>query len=373
MNLFPVSNQSSELVLPQSESSANLTSKQSKNWSDHIIGSLNTLDTKIDEWIPDNVLQEKIDKFAGQIKENFSSLKGFDEWLQKNNAIEWYSQLATYLIKLPPKAAWNIVKAIYGIFSQALYMAVHPIKGLNSLVKTIVFLLNELTKAETWAKMGAGSIGILTGQGIILGGPISLIGLGIGGALIAAGFSIDSISAALGAKKGKGLVAIQNKIKTYAKQLPESYLTALFTGLLIGGIKRAFTKPTAQPLEEISEAQKTNIEKVEKIVETTGAPIELSSYEQFLELINKRIPIVFKIYANWCGPCNKLAPVMKDLAEKYLGKIQFVNINIDQFKNIAADYNITSIPSALIYDNSSLITKAVGGDNILNAVKNLAK
>ena len=235
------------------------------NWADPYINFLGELDKKIDESFPQNILQTKIDSLASQIKQKFSPCEGFELW---DHATEWYTQLATYLVKLPPKAAWNVVTALYNIISQALYMAVHPVKGLNCLAKDIIFLLNELAKPETWAKMGAGSIGMLTAQGMILGGPISLIGLGIGGALMAGGIFADTVPLLLAVgPEGKGLNLLFDKIKVYAKELPESLLTGVFMGLLIGGIRRAFASPKTQPLDELRPSFPPTFEKISDVAE----------------------------------------------------------------------------------------------------------
>lgn len=244
-----------------------VSAMQPISWVDQAISFLDDLDTKIDEGFPQNILQTKIDELASRIKEKFSSCEGFDLWLQENNATEWYTQLATYLVKLPPKAAWNVIAALHNAISQALYLAVHPVKGLNSLAKSTVILLNELTKSETWTKMGAGSIGMLTAQGMILGGPISLIGLGIGGALLVGGISVGAIPAMFEAETGKELDVLFDKIKEYAKQLPEAFLTGVFSGLLIGGIRRAFSSPQPQPLEEVKISPKPNFEKIPDVAQ----------------------------------------------------------------------------------------------------------
>ena len=58
-------------------------------------------------------------------------------------------------------------------------------------------------------------------------------------------------------------------------------------------------------------------------------------------------PAVVDFYADWCGPCRKLAPVMDELAAEYAGKVKFYKVNIDNAKALAAAYGIRSIPSVL--------------------------
>ena len=58
-------------------------------------------------------------------------------------------------------------------------------------------------------------------------------------------------------------------------------------------------------------------------------------------------PAVVDFYADWCGPCRKLAPLMDELAAEYAGKVKFYKVNIDSAKALAAAYGIRSIPSVL--------------------------
>ena len=58
-------------------------------------------------------------------------------------------------------------------------------------------------------------------------------------------------------------------------------------------------------------------------------------------------PVVVDFYADWCGPCRKLAPVMDELAGEYAGKVKFYKVNVDNAAALSAAYGIRSIPSVL--------------------------
>ena len=58
-------------------------------------------------------------------------------------------------------------------------------------------------------------------------------------------------------------------------------------------------------------------------------------------------PAVVDFYADWCGPCRKLAPVMDELAGEYAGKVKFYKVNVDNAAALSAAYGIRSIPSVL--------------------------
>ena len=55
-------------------------------------------------------------------------------------------------------------------------------------------------------------------------------------------------------------------------------------------------------------------------------------------------PAIIDLYADWCGPCRRVAPVMKELAREYAGKIYIYKVNVDKEKELAALFNATSIP-----------------------------
>jgi len=58
-------------------------------------------------------------------------------------------------------------------------------------------------------------------------------------------------------------------------------------------------------------------------------------------------PSVIDFYADWCGPCKRLAPIMVEMAKKYDGKVRFYRVNVDKEKKLASIFNIRSIPAVL--------------------------
>ena len=59
-------------------------------------------------------------------------------------------------------------------------------------------------------------------------------------------------------------------------------------------------------------------------------------------------PVVVDFYADWCGPCRRLAPILRDIAQYYHGEVDFYRINVDDNQDIAAAFEVRSIPMLLI-------------------------
>lgn len=58
-------------------------------------------------------------------------------------------------------------------------------------------------------------------------------------------------------------------------------------------------------------------------------------------------PAVIDLYADWCGPCRRVAPILQELAKRYAGKVNFYKVNVDQEKELAAYFRVSSIPLVL--------------------------
>ena len=78
------------------------------------------------------------------------------------------------------------------------------------------------------------------------------------------------------------------------------------------------------------------------------------------EVLASNIPVVVDFYADWCGPCKMLAPVIEALAGEMEGKVKIGKLNVDDSPETARQYGIMSIPTLLYIKNGEVVNKTVG-------------
>ena len=88
--------------------------------------------------------------------------------------------------------------------------------------------------------------------------------------------------------------------------------------------------------------------------------IKLSSENFEKEVLKSEKPVLVDFYADWCGPCNAMAPVIEELATEFDGKAKVGKINVDDNPNIAVEYNVMSIPTLIIFKNGKEEKRLVG-------------
>ncbi|MCY7291918.1 MAG: thioredoxin [Ferruginibacter sp.] len=80
---------------------------------------------------------------------------------------------------------------------------------------------------------------------------------------------------------------------------------------------------------------------------------------------------VVDFWAEWCGPCRAIGPVIAELAKEYEGVINVGKLNVDQNPQISTNYGITSIPAILFLKNGEVVDKLVGAQPKANFVKKI--
>ena len=78
------------------------------------------------------------------------------------------------------------------------------------------------------------------------------------------------------------------------------------------------------------------------------------------DVIGSEKPVFVDFWAEWCGPCRMVSPVVEELSNDYDGKVKFVKVNVDQNNEIASKYNIFSIPTLAIFNKGEIVSQQVG-------------
>ena len=89
-----------------------------------------------------------------------------------------------------------------------------------------------------------------------------------------------------------------------------------------------------------------------KAIEATDA--------NFDELINSDKPVLVDFWAEWCGPCKMIGPVVEQLAGEYEGRAVIAKMDVDQNAQVPAKFGIRSIPTLMVFKNGQLVDKVIG-------------
>ena len=78
------------------------------------------------------------------------------------------------------------------------------------------------------------------------------------------------------------------------------------------------------------------------------------------EVLKSDIPVFVDFYADWCGPCKMMGPVISNLADAYEGKVKVGKINVDDNPEIAEQFNVMSIPNMVFFKDGQAVDRQIG-------------
>jgi thioredoxin 1 len=91
----------------------------------------------------------------------------------------------------------------------------------------------------------------------------------------------------------------------------------------------------------------------DQIVHTTDGDFES-------DVLNSEQPVLLDFWAEWCGPCKMIAPILEQLSDQYGERLKIVKLNIDENPKTPPRYNIRSIPTLLLFNNGTVAAQQVG-------------
>lgn len=92
------------------------------------------------------------------------------------------------------------------------------------------------------------------------------------------------------------------------------------------------------------------------------AEISESNFET--EALQSETPVLVDFWAPWCGPCRAMTPAIEKLAETHNGKLKVVKVNVDENQSLAMKYNVTAVPTLVLFKGGQTVKQTVGGKSL---------
>lgn len=90
------------------------------------------------------------------------------------------------------------------------------------------------------------------------------------------------------------------------------------------------------------------------------AEIKITKENFSTEVLESQIPVLIDFWAEWCGPCRMLSPIVAEIAAEYDGTIKVGKINVDEENELATLFNVTNIPMLVVFEQGKATNTSVG-------------
>ena len=91
------------------------------------------------------------------------------------------------------------------------------------------------------------------------------------------------------------------------------------------------------------------------------------------QIATAELPVVVDFWAEWCGPCKMIAPILSEVADEQAGKVQVAKLNVDENPDIARRFDVMSIPTLLVFQNGEQVKRIVGAKGKGQLLQDLAE
>jgi len=86
--------------------------------------------------------------------------------------------------------------------------------------------------------------------------------------------------------------------------------------------------------------------------------INISTFEK--EVLQSTLPTLVDFYANWCGPCHAIAPVVAEVAEEFTGQLKVAKVDVDENEALSIKYGVQGIPTLILFQNGQEVKRIAG-------------
>lgn len=99
---------------------------------------------------------------------------------------------------------------------------------------------------------------------------------------------------------------------------------------------------------------------MDKRIVISSKPLDVNQAEWEREVLNSDVPVLVDFWAEWCGPCKMVAPIVNQIAEEYDGKLRVVKVNADANPDLLSEYGVMGIPTLLLMKDGEAVERIAG-------------